>query len=159
MTAQGPAGTDQFIAIVSDQPRDFTDLGAKPDDVYKKFPLDVGAQIYRDYSGSTPLYAGKVVCQTGTACSQSYGAAVFSIEEVAGSEEGGAARAPAVAEAPPPKAAPVAVAPKMETVPAVVHSSPKMEARSDRCSDILQRASLGETLTREEQTLMTRDCR
>lgn len=159
MTAQGPAGTDQFIAIVSDQPRDFTDLGAKPDDVYKKFPLDVGAQIYRDYSGSTPLYAGKVVCQTGTACSQSYGAAVFSIEEVAGSEEGGAARAPAVAEAPPPKAAPIAAAPKMETVPAVVHSSPKMEARSDRCSDILQRASLGETLTREEQTLMTRDCR
>lgn len=159
MTAQGPAGTDQFIAIVSDQPRDFTDLGVKPDDVYKKFPLDIGAQIYRDYSGSTPLYAGKVVCQAGTACSQSYGAAVFSIEEVAGSEVRGEARAPAIAEAPPPKAAPVAVAPKMETVPAAVHSSPKMEARSERCSDILQRASLGETLTREEQTLMTRDCR
>jgi serine/threonine protein kinase len=160
MTAQGPPGTDQFIAIVSDEPRDFKGLGAQADDVFTKFPLDVGAQLYAGYSGATPLYAGKAVCSAAADCSQSYGAALFSIEEIAApaDERGSVQPPPGLGEMPPKTAPPLAAAPK-ESAPRAANSSPKMEARSTRCSDILQRASLGEPLTQEEQTLLKRDCR
>ena len=157
--AEGPPGTQQFVALVSDEPRDFKDLGTQRDDIFRRFSLTTGAQLYQDYSGPTPLYAGKTVCSAGASCSQSYGAAVFSIEEVAGkAEDRNATALPLpVSPTPAPKAATVA-APKQEVAPPVA-DSPKMEARSARCSDILERASLGEALTQEEKTLLKKDCR
>lgn len=159
MKAEGPPGTHQFVAVVSDEPRNFKDLGTQPDDIFRRFSLAVGAQLYQNYAGPTPLYAGKTTCSAGAGCSQSYGAAVFSIDEVAGrAEEQNAAEQPApVNQAPLSKAA-ASAAPKQEA-PAMTSSSPKMEARSSRCSDILERASLGEALTSDEQTLLKRDCR
>jgi hypothetical protein len=95
----------EFLAIVSDEPRDIDVLG--------------------------PL-AGKVICPSTARCSESYGAVVFSHD---GSRD--TVRSPATLT---PAARPTSKA-------------------SRRCSDILERASLGEPLTDEEQTFLRRDCR
>ena len=82
MIASGPPGTNQFVAIVSDSPRDFQDTGLKRLDRFAEFPLASAAQLQRAHTGKTPLYAGKAKCEPGrTACSEAYGAAVFSIGE------------------------------------------------------------------------------
>jgi len=96
----------EFLAIVSDEPRDIDFLG--------------------------PL-VGKVVCASATRCSESYGAVAFSHDGA-----GNTARSPATSTAPAAR--------------------PPSKA-SRRCSDILERASLGEPLTDEEQTFLRRDCR
>ena len=102
----------EFLAIVSDAPRDFAAVG--------------------------PM-AGKVICASTTQCSESYGAVVFSSEALSGKPgTRDAARSPAAPKAPAARPTP---------------------AVSRRCSDILERASLGEVLTAEEQTFLRRDCR
>jgi hypothetical protein len=113
--SQWPTNTE-FLAIVSDAPRDFSATGS---------------------------IAGKVVCGAAGQCSESYGAVAFSSEAVRGRD---AARAPAAA-APAPAAAPKA--PAARPTGAVLK----------RCSDILERASLGEVLTAEEHTFLRRECR
>lgn len=85
MMADGPPGTDHFIVIVSDRPRDFSTAGLKTIDPFAEFLPRESAGLYRDYTGSTPLFAGKASCPRSIPnCSKSYGAAVFSIEEVGG---------------------------------------------------------------------------
>ena len=106
--SQWPTSTE-FLAIVSDEPRDFSATGS---------------------------IAGKVVCASAAPCSDAYGAVTFSSEVVRGARD--TARAPA-----PPKAP--AVRPTGEVL--------------RRCSDILERASLGEVLTAEEHTFLRRECR
>lgn len=102
----------QFLAIVSDEPRDFVAVG--------------------------PM-AGKVICSSTTHCSESYGAVIFSSSAVSG-ESGtrDTARGPADPKAP---------------------TARPTNAVSRRCSDILERASLGEVLTAEEYTFLRRECR
>ena len=68
--SQWPTNTE-FLAIVSDEPRDFSATGS---------------------------IAGKVVCSTAAPCSESYGAVAFSSDAVRGRD---AARAPAAAVQPP----------------------------------------------------------
>jgi hypothetical protein len=84
MIAAGPAGTDHFIAIVSDHPRDFRAAGLTTVDPFAEFPLNEAARLHGSYAGATPLFAGKATCASGSspACSESYGAAAFSIEEI-----------------------------------------------------------------------------
>ena len=113
--SQWPTNTE-FLAIVSDEPRDFTAMGS---------------------------IAGKVVCSAAAPCSESYGAVAFSSDAVRGRD---AARAPTAA-APAPAAAPKAPAAR------------PTGAALKRCSDILERASLGEVLTAEEHTFLRRECR
>jgi serine/threonine protein kinase len=85
MVAEGPPGTDHFVVIVSDRPRDFSAAGLAAVDPFAEFPLDKAARLYSDYTGSTPLFAGKAICPTTMHnCSESYGAAMFSIEEIRG---------------------------------------------------------------------------
>jgi hypothetical protein len=86
----------------------------------------------RDIDVLGPL-AGKVICASATRCSESYGAVVFSHD---GTRD--TARSPATLTAPAAR--------------------PTSKA-SRRCSDILERASLGESLTDDEQTFLRRDCR
>jgi len=105
----------EFLAIVSDEPRDFSAVGS---------------------------IAGKVVCAAAAPCSESYGAVAFSSDAVRGRD---AARSPAAAPAP-------AAAPK---APAARPAGTVLK----RCSDILERASLGEVLTAEEHTFLRRECR
>lgn len=113
--SQWPTNTE-FLAIVSDEPRDFSAMGS---------------------------FAGKVVCSVAAPCSESYGAAAFSSDALRGRDT---ARAPAAA-APAPAAAPKAPAAR------------PTGASLKRCSDILERASLGEVLTAEEHTFLRRECR
>jgi hypothetical protein len=83
--------------------------------------------------------AGKVICASTTQCSESYGAVVFSSEALSG-EPGtrDTARSPAAPKAP---------------------AARPTNAVSRRCSDILERASLGEVLTAEEYSFLRRECR
>ena len=83
--------------------------------------------------------AGKVICASTTQCSESYGAVVFSSEAVSGKPgTRDTARSPAAPKAP---------------------AARPTNAVSRRCSDILERASLGEVLTAEEYSFLRRECR
>jgi hypothetical protein len=77
---------DHFLVIVSDRERDFAMLGMRTigREGYGEFPPDHIAGLYRTHLGPTPLLAGRANCPAGTqACSDAYGAAEFSVEEVA----------------------------------------------------------------------------
>jgi len=80
--ANGPVGTDHFVVIVSDAPRDFHAAGLVQEKSLGVFPVERAAQLQRDYRGAAPLFAGLPVCQ-GTPCPAAYGAASFIVDEVA----------------------------------------------------------------------------
>jgi len=80
MTAGGPSGTDHFVAIDSDNPRDFSAAGLRKVDPFGEFPPDVAAKLAAQ-AGSAPLFAGTATCSREP-CSARYGAAIFSIEEI-----------------------------------------------------------------------------
>ncbi len=82
--AEGPPGVNNFIVIVSSHPRDFSAAGIKSFGPFAKFPFESSAQLYLSDTGVTSLFAGKTVCPEilGENCDKSYGAAVFSIEEI-----------------------------------------------------------------------------
>jgi hypothetical protein len=80
MTAAGPKGVDHFVAIVSENPRDFSAAGLKKVDPFGEFPADVAASLAA-HAGDAPLFAGTPVCKSGSSCSARYGAAIFSVEE------------------------------------------------------------------------------
>jgi hypothetical protein len=83
MTAGGPPGVNRFVAIVSENRRDFAAAGLKKVDPFAEFPIKVAERIAREpRTGATSPFAGKVVCPSGHGCSASYGAALFAIEEV-----------------------------------------------------------------------------
>ncbi len=77
--AQGPPGTDQFVVLVSDTPRDFAAAGVNADG---EFPLATAAKLYDAFSAATPFFAGTARCDAGAPCAGAYGAAAFSIEEI-----------------------------------------------------------------------------
>ena len=81
MVAGGPAGTNHFVAIVSEQPRDFSAAGLKKVDPFAEFPLETAAEVARSQPAEPSPFAGKPVCAAGEACSDAYGAATFTIEE------------------------------------------------------------------------------
>jgi len=86
LIAGGPAGIDRFLVIVADSERDFTGLGMRKlgPQGYGEFPRNEASQLYRTYTGAKPLFAGKAKCPAdGQVCSDAYGAAEFTIEEVA----------------------------------------------------------------------------
>lgn len=78
--------------------------------------------------------AGKIVCAPTRKCSEAYGAVAFSHD---------GSRPTVRSQAAPP-------------APTAAHPTSRA---SRRCTDILERASLGEQLTDEEQTFLRRDCR
>ncbi len=83
MVASGPPGTNQFVALVSDSPRDFHGAGLRDLTPFSEFPLATISQLPPAAAGEQPLFAGKASCpQTAGSCPASYGAAVFSIAEV-----------------------------------------------------------------------------
>jgi serine/threonine-protein kinase len=80
MTAGGPKGTNHFVAVVSENPRDFGDAGLRKVDPFGEFPTEIAAIEGR--GGGRPIFAGKPVCKGATACAAGYGAATFSIDEI-----------------------------------------------------------------------------
>lgn len=85
LVPEGPPGTNQFIAIVSESPRQFDSAGIREVEPFAEFPLDEARARYAAHAGDTPLFAGRAKCPPqATACPESFGAAMFSIEEVGG---------------------------------------------------------------------------
>ena len=83
MDVGGPAGTDRFVAIVSDVPRDFGSAGLVAGDPFSEFPIARAHALQRAYTGSTPLFAGTPNCGKAATCSPAYGASLFTINEIA----------------------------------------------------------------------------
>jgi tRNA A-37 threonylcarbamoyl transferase component Bud32 len=78
---EGPAGIDQFVAIVSDVPRDFRAAGLVGGELFSEFPIARASQMQLSYTGATPLFAGVPDCAGAATCSPLYGAGMFQIEE------------------------------------------------------------------------------
>jgi serine/threonine protein kinase len=83
MGVEGPPGIDQFVAIVSDVPRDFQGAGLVAGELFSEFPIARASAMQRSYTGATPLFAGAPVCTGIPTCSHAYGAGMFLIEEYA----------------------------------------------------------------------------
>jgi len=85
--AMGPPGTDEFVLMVSDSPRDFSDLGVRTAGRagFGEFARDLVVPLWKAHTGPAPLFAGKADCrvEADPNCSPIYGAARFSIDEVA----------------------------------------------------------------------------
>ena len=77
-----PAGREDFLVIVSDQPRDYSELSKEREYMFLKLPTGKrGAELAASWTRSTPLLLGSVKrCQT-TDC-EAYGAAAFSVDVV-----------------------------------------------------------------------------
>jgi hypothetical protein len=83
MVAGGPAGANQFVAVVSENPRDFAATRLVAVDPFAEFPLDTAATLAARVIGTQSPLLGKPVCPSGNrVCSDAYGAAVFTIEEI-----------------------------------------------------------------------------
>jgi len=82
MVAEGPAGTNHFVAIVSETPRDFVTAGLRGSESFAEFPLDVASERSAVHKGGRALFAGTPACALGAPCPDRYGAAEFSIQEV-----------------------------------------------------------------------------
>jgi hypothetical protein len=84
LVANGPAGLDHFVAIVSERPRDFKAVGFE-DGPSVSFPtLSIERmRAARLPAGLAAPLAGIAVCASTGPCEQRYGAAAFTIEEVA----------------------------------------------------------------------------
>ncbi|RZL08163.1 MAG: DUF4384 domain-containing protein, partial [Rubrivivax sp.] len=82
MDVAGPAGIDHFVVIVSTHPRDFSAVGERSEGGFVEFPRDQAEAAWRAHRGPGSVFAGKVVCENGGTCSEEYGAATFSLEEV-----------------------------------------------------------------------------
>lgn len=79
----GPPGIDRFVAIVSENRRDFNAAGWVRSDIFGEFPLDAAANTARTANQPTSPFLGTPICaDTASTCSSAYGAAVFSIEEI-----------------------------------------------------------------------------
>ena len=82
LEAAGPPGINHFLAVVSDSPRDFSSAGLKKVDPFAEFPLDTAAELVRTNTSDAVPFLGKVACaSSATECSESFGAATFTIEE------------------------------------------------------------------------------
>lgn len=185
LTAQGPPGTDHFVAIVSDRPRDFSSAGLKRLDPFSAFPLETAAQLHRSHRGDRPLFAGEALCEGQADCSQAYGATVFSVEEIDDASAAPTGSQPVIGqgdksvipEALPSKAKPApqraenkpqakraevkepSPRPKASPSAAEVQTPSSQKIQSGRCSELLLRASLGEALTSDELATLRKDCK
>lgn len=84
MMAGGPPGTNEFVALVSERPRDFGQVGLTKVGPFAEFSLENVASMYRSNPGNTAILAGSPICDRAGSgpCSAAYGAARFTIEEV-----------------------------------------------------------------------------
>lgn len=83
MTPDGPPGSNRFVVIVSDNRRDFSATGLRKVNPFSEFPLEIADRIAHEANfATTNPFAGKVICPASRACSSSYGAALFVIDEI-----------------------------------------------------------------------------
>lgn len=76
----GPPGTDHLLAIVSKHPRDFSLLGMKVRDGFAQTTVVAAREAAQRHAGPGSVFAGKAICPES--CSDDYGAAMFTVEEI-----------------------------------------------------------------------------
>jgi serine/threonine protein kinase len=81
MNADGPAGTDEFVVLVSEHERDLKTSGIQYEGVFGQFSLKIleALEAARG-TGPSPLL-GQPICPGGAPCVDNYGAASFKIVE------------------------------------------------------------------------------
>ena len=84
--AQGPPGVDRFVAIVSKNPRDFAEVASTRAGSFLKLSTGQGVRPNQPDERRSPPWAGQARCpgKEAAECTDAYGAAMFSIEEVGG---------------------------------------------------------------------------
>jgi hypothetical protein len=89
--ANGPAGKNHLLAIVSDAPRDFSKIGMRPAGPFSIIPVSKIASRDIQLASSTPADAESKECDGPSSqrnlvlqkkCSAAYGAAMMVLEEV-----------------------------------------------------------------------------
>jgi hypothetical protein len=84
MEAGGPPGTNNLVAVVSDNRRDFSAPGLTKVGPFAEFPMEAALRSAQTGKSAASPFIGKAACPDGgDACSSAYGAAAFTIEEVA----------------------------------------------------------------------------
>ena len=74
-----PAGPEEFLVVVSAQPRDYSDLSKEREYIFLKLPTGQrGAQLASNWARSTPLLIGGLKSCPSADC-EAYGAASFSV--------------------------------------------------------------------------------
>ena len=74
-----PAGTEEFLIVVSAQPRDYSDLSKERDYIFLKLPTGQrGAELAGNWTRSTPLLLGGLKACPTVDC-EAYGATTFSV--------------------------------------------------------------------------------
>jgi serine/threonine protein kinase len=87
MEAGDPPGSNQFLAIVSPVPRDFSALGMTHESVFASLSEAAQNTAAAGRSGTYSPFAGVAACREGTsACPHEYGAATFKIDIVRSSK-------------------------------------------------------------------------
>jgi hypothetical protein len=75
----------RVLVLVSPNPRDFTAAGLRYGSDFSEF--SESALTAAIQKGGVTVLAGRAVCPSGTlACDESFGAALFDIEEIAGAK-------------------------------------------------------------------------
>jgi len=89
LTAEGPSGKDTLLAIVTDNPRDFSDAGLQPSGPFSAVEAVAGKDIQLVTAGATKPADAECSNPAGTRniaikkrCSTGYAAALLTIEEV-----------------------------------------------------------------------------
>ena len=68
------------MAIVSQNPRDFSTLGLKLSEGFGQTTLDAASNAARAQGSGASIFAGKAICQQP--CTDEYGAALFTVDEI-----------------------------------------------------------------------------
>jgi serine/threonine protein kinase len=83
MASEGPSGVNYFVAIASDQPRDFSAAGMKQGKYFGEFSMNVLRDRFLSSPTAASILSGQARCPASAGvCSTAYGAVQFSIEEV-----------------------------------------------------------------------------
>ncbi len=81
MEAGGPAGTDEFVVLVSERERDLKATGIQYDGVFGQFSTKILAALEVGRTAGQPLLAGVPICEGAAPCKDLYGANSFKITE------------------------------------------------------------------------------
>lgn len=81
MDAGGPAGTDEFVVLVSEHERDLKTTGIQYDGVFGQFSTKILAALEVGRPAGQPMLVGSPICEGTAPCKDQYGANSFKITE------------------------------------------------------------------------------
>ena len=81
MDSGGPAGVNEFVALVSQHERDFRAAGMQQEGVFGQFSLSILAALESANSADAAPLRGVPLCDAKLPCDDSYGVSSFKITE------------------------------------------------------------------------------